>query len=101
MTKVEYIVRVKLPEAGSYPACPSGDTDYEDDFRKAIFAAKPEGFEVDWTTQRDWPKDNRGYTWVKLYVTDKKRAIEFFMNRYEDLRRQHDALVAGLKKLIS
>ena len=85
---VEYVVRVKLPSSAGYHSGPSGDTEYEDDYNKAIFAAKPEGFEVAWPSKDTWPKDKDGMTWVRLYCTDQKKAVEYFQDRSESLRNQ-------------
>ena len=85
---VEYVVRVKLPSSDGYHSGPSGDTEYDQDYTKAIFAAKPEGFEVAWQSRDTWPKDKDGMTWVRLYCTDQKKAVEYFMDRADLLRKQ-------------
>jgi len=81
---VEYIVRVKLP--------PLNDNDdnyeYERRYNDAIFAVKPTGFEVDWSSKKTWPVDSEGYTWVKLYCTDQKKAVEYFMDRVQSLEKR-------------
>jgi|GEM_PF-6381024 len=75
---VEYVVRCKLPSSAAYP---SGDTEYDEAYRRAIFANKPEGFEVHWQTKHLWPTDQDGMTWVRLYCTDNKKAVEYYRNR--------------------
>jgi hypothetical protein len=32
----EFMIRVRLPSPDGYPSCPSGDTDYEEDYKEAI-----------------------------------------------------------------
>lgn len=72
----EFMVRVKLPSSGGYASSPSGDTEYEQAYKEAIFAAKPEGFEVAWPRVGErWPVDSEGYTWVRLYCTDTTNAL--------------------------
>lgn len=82
-SQIEYVMRCKLPSSGGFHSGPSGDTEYEEAYRKAIFENKPEGFEVAWPTQNLWPVDKDGMTWVKLYCTDQKKAIEYFQDRLD------------------
>lgn len=74
------MVRVKLSSSGSYACCPSGDTEYEIDYHKAIDAAKPPGFEVIYPRLNEkWPKDSEGFTWVRLKCTNKDDALAHFL----------------------
>lgn len=82
---VEYVMRVELPSSSAYHASPSGDTEFEGDFRRAILDRLPPGFEVSWKTQRSWPKDQDGMTWVKLYCTDPNRAVEHYQRIAREL----------------
>lgn len=86
--EVEYVIRVKLPSSGSYHSSPSGDTEYEQAYNAAIFAIKPQGFEVAWASRDTWPVDRDGLTWVKLYCTDKSKAVEYFQDRVASLTKQ-------------
>lgn len=90
--EVEYVVRVKLPSSSSYHSSPSGDTEYERAYNDAIFAAKPEGFEVAWSSKSYWPVDRDGMTWVKLYCTDKTMAVERLQDRVSSLMKQVEKL---------
>jgi hypothetical protein len=80
---VEYVMLVKLPSSGAFHCSPSGDTEYETACQKAIFENLPQGFEIAWATEPTWPKDKDGLTWVKLYCTDQKKAVEYFRDRLE------------------
>lgn len=66
-SEVEYVMRCMLPSSASFHSSPSGDTAYDDAYRKAIFENLPVGFEVAWKTQNQWPIDKNGLTWVKMY----------------------------------
>ena len=69
---LEFMIRVKLPSAASFHASPSGDTEYEDAFRKAIVENMPEDFEVIWPLMnRKTPTDSEGFTWVRLRYNGK------------------------------
>lgn len=85
---VEYYMRCMLPSASGYSSGPSGDTEYDSDYREAIFKNKPEGFEIAWPTQRQWPRIDGGYTLVKLYLSDKKMAIENLNDQLIDARKE-------------
>lgn len=76
--EVEYVMRVKLPSSSSYHSGPSGDTEYDEAYNRAIREAKPVGFEVSWKTQSTWPKDKDGVTWVKLYCSNESDAIDYW-----------------------
>lgn len=86
--EIEYVVRVKLPSSGSFHSSPSGDTEYEQACNAAIFAVKPPGFEVAWSSRATWPVDRDGLTWVKLYCTDSSKAMEYYHDRVASLTKQ-------------
>ena len=70
MKTPEFMIRVKLPSSGAYHSSPSGDTEFEDAYRKAIFAVLPEGFEVNWPLlNHRTPHDSEGFTWIRLSYT--------------------------------
>ena len=48
---IEFVVRVKLPSSAGFNSGPSGDTEYESAYQKAIFDIKPDGFEVAWASR--------------------------------------------------
>jgi hypothetical protein len=81
-----YVIKVKLPEVNMQTL--SRCLKHPENCRKAIFKEKPEGFEVDWDSAHTWPIDAEGYTWIKLYCTDPKMAIEFWMRKSENYRKQ-------------
>jgi len=99
--QIEYVVRVKLPSSGSFHSSPSGDTEYETAYNAAIFAAKPEGFEVAWSSRATWPVDRDGLTWVKLYCTDKSKAVEYFQDRVVSLTKQVERLKTIGQQLVN
>jgi len=93
----EFMVRVKLPSSSAYHSSPSGDTEYEEAYRNAIFAVKPPGFEVSWPRLNEkWPVDSEGYTWVRLYCTDQKVALAYWMKEAQ----QAQAHIARIKKAV-
>jgi len=99
--EIEYVVRVKLPSSSGYHSSPSGDTEYETAYNAAIFAAKPEGFEVSWASRSTWPVDKDGMTWVKLYCTDKAKAIEHYQDRVSSLTKQVERLKTIGQQLVN
>lgn len=92
--EIEYVVRVRLPSSSEFHSSPSGDTEYETQYNAAIFAAKPDGFEVAWSSRSYWPIDKDGMTWVKLYCTDKAMAVERLQDRVSSLTKQVERLKA-------
>lgn len=73
MDEIIFVMKVKLPNPGGYAACPSGDTEYEEAYHKALFDNKPIGFEVHYKRAGyEWPVDNLGFTWVPLFIADEK-----------------------------
>lgn len=94
----ELMVRVKLPSPSDYSSGPSGDTEYERAYTAAIFAVKPPGFEVKWLRAgQSWPKDSEGYTWVRLYCTDHKRAAAYYMELYVLIKKKLESLREFMK----
>ena len=87
----EFMIRVKLPSPSAYPSCPSGDTDYESDYRQAVSAAMPEDFEL--VTERPGvanPRDSEGYTYLRIRCKDFKkwqRHLVARVNKSEDALR--------------
>lgn len=63
----EFMIRVQLPSASGYHSSPSGDTEFEEAYRKAVRDKLPEGFEVVWPLlNRQTPKDSEGFTWIRI-----------------------------------
>jgi hypothetical protein len=97
---VEFMMKVKLPSPAAFPSCPSGDTDYDDAYRSAIFAEKPMGFEIAWPRlNQKWPVDSEGFTWVPLYLSSSKDALHVALNEWHRLQKAHQALLDKLKAL--
>lgn len=95
----EYMIRVKLPDSSHYAACPSGDTEYDEAYKKAIFDAKPDGFEVKWPRRNEkWAMDSEGYTLVPLKCTDEKVALARWMRRCQEQELQLLKLKTFLKE---
>lgn len=83
---LEFMIRAKLPNPGAYHSSPSGDNDYEDAYKKAIFDVKPPGFEVSWPKLgHKWPTDSLGYTYVPLYVSSAESSLYYYINRVKEL----------------
>ena len=98
--EVEYIMRIKLPSSGGYASCPSGDTEYAEDYQRAILANLPQGFEVAWKTKETWPKDRDGLTWVKLYCTNRDDAMNTWRQSAVDAQREVERLKAIARQII-
>lgn len=100
MNDYEIVIRVKLPSAVGFHSSPSGDTEYEEAYRKAIFDKKPVGFEVRWPRLNEkWPVDGDGMTWVPLYVSDKAAVdpVPKLLERLNAMRR----LIERLKNSVA
>lgn len=85
----DFMVRVKLPSENAYPSCPSGDTDYEIAYDKAVKKATPAGFEV--IEERLGvanPKDSSGYTYLRLRCVDKQLDLGNLFAEVERLRKK-------------
>ena len=95
----EFMMRVKLPSSGSFAACPSGDTEFEEAHRKAINDRLPPGFEVSWPRQGTWPRDKEGYTWVLLYLTDEKKSAAYFMKQAHEAQQALSRLQEKLRSI--
>jgi len=80
---IEYVVRVKLPVF---------DKENERAYNQSIFDSKPIGFEVSWTSRDMWPIDKDGFTWVRLFCTDQRMAVEYFLSKIDSLRKQVERL---------
>lgn len=96
---VEYLMRCKLPSSCSYHSSPSGDTEYENAYRDAIFANKPQGFEVAWSSRSTWPIDKDGNTWVKLYCTDEQLALQYYIDKSANLQKEIDRIRSKLAEI--
>ncbi len=67
----------------------------------AIFAVKPEGFEIHWATEKKpWPVDSSGLTFVPLYETDAKVAHVHFVEQIHRLRQQVERLRDLAKQML-
>ncbi len=93
--EVEYVMRAKLPP---WKERPSGGVDPE--YRTAIFENMPTGFEVKWQTREEWPVDKDGLTWVRLYCTDQKRGLEYFIGRCAYLTRTVERMRELAKQIV-
>jgi hypothetical protein len=97
---LEVMMRIKLPVEGGFIRT-SMSSDYTPDQQacmNAIFAAKPQGFEVRWPQIGErWPVDSEGVTYVPLYLGHAKDAHAFLIenNHYQDRKIQE------LKRLIT
>ncbi len=96
----EFMVRVKLPSSNSYASCPSGDTEYEGAYSKALAKALPDGFEYIRPRQgTKWPMDSEGWTWARLKCCDEKVAIAHWMSRALQLEKRLRNIKADAKAL--
>jgi len=97
----ELMIRVKLPESGSYHGSPSGDTEYDRAYNDAILSAKPVGFEVRWPRAGErWPVDSEGYTWVRLYCADRKHGLEHYIEEYRVVSQELARIRTELRKMV-
>ena len=96
LPNIDIVMRVKLPKA------PPMETPEWNDYLEAIFKDKPEGYEVDWANDsgREWVVDSEGYTLVRLYLTDKKVALEYWMEKALSLNKAMKSLKERLRGLI-
>lgn len=100
-TTLEFMVRVKLPKSGSYHSSPSGDSEYEDAYNKAIADALPPGFEVCKARLNEkWPIDSEGVTYVPLRVTKAGYALSFYMERVKELETKIERIKKACNSII-
>ena len=70
----EFMIRVQLPNPGGFSCNPSGDTEYEEAYHVAVFAAMPPGFELAKEPLGTAnPRDSHGYTYLRIRLTDGRR----------------------------
>lgn len=106
MNEIEFMVRVQLPNPNNYHSSPSGDSQFDDDYKKAIFDNKPPGFEVMWPRLNEkWPIDSEGYTYVRLYLSDQTQVgngqdrLIFWVDEANKNSKALKELKAKLRKL--
>jgi hypothetical protein len=64
---IDYVVRVKLPESSHYHSSPSGDSEFDEAYRKALGSAVPAGFAIKpMRPNEKWAKDSEGRSMVIL-----------------------------------
>jgi hypothetical protein len=96
----EFYIRVKLPNPAGFASCPSGDTEYSEAYQGAIFAAKPQGFEVRYPRgNQRWATDSEGFTLVPLFLTDEKLATAKLIERIHDLERRIETAKSYMKRV--
>ena len=93
MQDIEIVVRVKLPK---------GKTQEDREFKDAIFAAKPLGFEIKWLygNAEKWTKDKNGFTYIPMYLTDNKIAVAYWMERFFEADKKYRKLTETIKGLL-
>lgn len=78
----EFMVRVKLPSSECYAACPSGDTEYEIDYKKAIAdCLLPEFVPIEPKLGHRWPVDSEGCTFIPIRCKNADEAIQYWMDQ--------------------
>ena len=84
----EYVIRVKLPSAAGYHSSPSGDTEYEIAYDKAIHDALPPGFEVaSLKTNERYAVDSEGRSMVLIRPKrGQENALVWYMEEHGRLR---------------
>jgi hypothetical protein len=98
--QVGFHIRVKLPSPAAFHSGPSGDTEYDEAYKGAIFREKPQGFEVRWPRLNEkWPVDSEGYTWVPLYVSHAQDALHNALDMLHTAQRQLETLRKAIKEL--
>lgn len=98
MMTPEFMMRVKLPDSGSYHSSPSGDSDYEEAYNKAIFDVLPPGFEVKYPRLgHKWAVDSEGYSLVTLICTDNTVSLNYYMKKSAEIEQRFQKLKEFLK----
>lgn len=99
MEEVCLMIRVKLPDSGSYHSSPSGDTEYEGDCYKALKDATPPGYQVLHPRGNEsWPRDSEGFTWVRLKCVNEKVMSAHWMDTAQAYKRQLNRIREVLQK---
>lgn len=91
------MIKVKLPSPSGFHSSPSGDTEYQEAWGKAMAAAMPAGY--GYTNPRfneKWPVDSNGLTWVPIYCLNRDDALENCHKRIKKL----EAIIDGIRKLL-
>ena len=100
LTVPEYMVRMKLPNPAAFASCPSGDTEYESAYQKALDDARPEGFEFVYPRRNEkWPKDSEGWTWARLRCTDGDNALSAMLEKVRGQQVEMENIKRILRKL--
>lgn len=96
----DFVMRVRLPSSGAYAACPSGDTEYEDAYNKALKEATPPGYEIIQPRRNEkWPTDSEGYTWVRLRCTNPDNALAHWMDKAKVAEERLDRIRTAIAKI--
>lgn len=97
----EFVARIKLPSGAAYPSCPSGDTEYADDYGKALAAGVPPGFEpVRSRANGRWAVDSDGNTLVMLRATTQENALAMALERADLAEKELAHLRAVIAKVV-
>lgn len=97
MSEVLFMVRVKLPNSGGYSAGPSGDTEYEDAYEKALGSSLPSGFQyVKRRAGEHRFRDQEGYTYLPVFCVDEKESLALAIQQrnkaYQELSKFIDEI---------
>lgn len=83
-----FCIRVKMPDATKYSSDGGHESPLSRARSNAIFAAKPQGFEVKWPLlDQNWPVDAEGFTWVPLYHSDDKNIVSRLLDKIQSLEQ--------------
>jgi hypothetical protein len=88
--QVEFMCRMTLPVRPLTMSTNPDRTPVEQAYQSAVFAQKPDGFEIRWELM-PWPYDSEGYTYVPLRLSDPDRADDtakrnFWIDKYYELQ---------------
>ncbi len=101
-----FMVRVKLPTASHQGNLYQSElekfnSDYEKSYKSSVFAAKPPGFEIKWPRNGEkWPIDSEGYSFMPLYISDRKEVHLHYVEKVFELQKELDRIKGELRKLI-
>lgn len=90
------MIRTKLPNASSYHCSPSGDSEFEDAYNKALKASIPEGYKIRYDGM-SWPVDNKGYTYIPVELGHH----DPYYNKYMKLKEELFNIAIKIKSLLS
>lgn len=99
LPRMDIVVRVKLPSSAGYHSSPSGDTEYAEDYSKAMKEAMPPGFQPVDNPTSGRVKDADGFTWIRVRCIEGagENQLAYWIQREQDARDE----LARVKKKVA